>query len=86
MTGFSSGELSAVCVSEHSVDFSVDDQSRLSPSSLSGAEVELRVGQLLGVPGRLRTDPDDSCDDRCVFVDDVCNGSVVDVNELNGGP
>ena len=81
VTGLSSGQLSAVCASKRRVDFSVDNQSRLLLSSLGAAEVARRVGQLLGVPRRLRTGRDESCGVRCVFVDDVRDGSVVGVNE-----
>ena len=38
------------------------------------------------MPRCLRTDNDDSCDDLCVFVDDVRGGSVVCVNVLNIEP
>lgn len=85
VTGLSSGELSAVGASKRRVDLSVDNQSRLSPSVLGAAEVARRVGHLLGVPRRLRTDRDESGDVRCVFVDDARDGSAVCVNELNRG-
>ena len=63
----------------------MDNESRLSPSALGATEVALRTGQLFRVPRCLRTNRDDTRDDRCVFVHDGHDGGVVVVNELNSG-
>ncbi|KAI0210896.1 hypothetical protein LSAT2_004323 [Lamellibrachia satsuma] len=60
-------------------------ESRLSPSALGAAEVTFRTRQLFRVPWCLRTNPDDTRNDRGVVVHDGRDGGVVVVNELNSG-
>ena len=70
-------------IDDSRLDGSVDNESRLSPSTLGAAGVT--VGQLLRVPQCLRTDRDDTRDVRRVFVDVGRDGGVVLISDPNGG-